>query len=362
MAQTVIGLNDAKAVKKFSGNLAVDTAKVGWWNRKMFGKSAAPVHELMELENEAGENITYDLSMQLRAQPSEGDDSTTAEALKFFTDNVYINQLRHTVDTGGRMTRKRTLHDLRITGKDRAKDYWGRVFDEICFMYASGSRGVNDDYTFPLGYSGFANNLFSTPDTEHIQYANGTTKATITATDKMDLREIDIAVTNATMMGGGVQGTPQIQPIMINGEEHYVCVMSKWQAFDVRTDAGSNWLDIQKALTTAEGKNSNIFKGGLGMHNNVVLQEHKSVIRFSNYGAGSNVSAARALLLGDQALVWAWGNAGSGFRFGWYEEQVNRGNGVEITTNTMFGCKKATFNGKDFGVYAIDTAAVKPAN
>ena len=68
MAQTIIGLNDAKAVKRYSGRLAVDVSREGWWSRKMFGRgetASAPVHELMELENQAGEMVTFDLSMQL---------------------------------------------------------------------------------------------------------------------------------------------------------------------------------------------------------------------------------------------------------------------------------------------------------
>lgn len=365
MAQTIIGLNDAKAVKRYSGRLAVDVSREGWWSRKMFGRgetASAPVHELMELENQAGEMVTFDLSMQLRAQPSEGDSSVTAEDLKFYTDSVYINQMRHKVDTGGRMTRKRTLHDLRDTAKKRSKDYWSRVFDEVCFMYASGARGANTDFVFPTTYTGFANNALSAPDAQHIMYANGLAKNTITATDKMSLKFIDQAVAKATMMGGGTQGVPQIQPIKINGEDHYVCLMSPWQSYDLRMSTNTgDWLDIQKSLTTAEGSKSALFKGGLGMHNNVVLQEHKAVITFSDYGAGSNLPAARALFLGDQALVWAWGNAGSGQRFSWYEKDENDGNSVTITTNTIFGCKKTTFNGLDFGVMAIDTAAAAAA-
>jgi hypothetical protein len=38
------------------------------------------------------------------------------------------------------------------------------------------------------------------------------------------------------MMGGGVQGTPQIQPIMIDGEEHYVLCMNPWDEYNLRTN------------------------------------------------------------------------------------------------------------------------------
>lgn len=32
MAQTIIGLNDAKAVKRYSGNLAVDVGRKGYFS------------------------------------------------------------------------------------------------------------------------------------------------------------------------------------------------------------------------------------------------------------------------------------------------------------------------------------------
>lgn len=366
MAQTIIGLNDAKAVKRYSGLLAVDVAKQGYWSRKFMGSGPAanaPVHQLLELANDAGEQITYDLSMQLAMQPIEGDAVLEGkeEELKFYSDSVYIDQMRGGVNSGGRMSRKRTLHNLRDVAKKRQADWWQRVFDELLFMYASGSRGVNSDFVFPTGYTGFANNAFSAPDTDH-HIIGGGGKTSMDSGDKMSLAFIDVAKANAEMMGGGIQGTPQIQPIKINGEDHYVCVMNPWQEYDLRTATGeSGWLAIQKAAATAEGKNSPIFKGGLGMHNNVVLHSHKSVIRFSDYGNPATVTAARALFLGDQALVMAFGSPGTGLRFDWNEETRDNGNQVVISTNSIFGINKTTFNGKDYGVIAIDTYAAAPS-
>jgi N4-gp56 family major capsid protein len=366
MAQTIIGINDPKAVKRYSGYLAVDVARTSYFSRKFMGEgesSSMPIQRLTHLENDAGEQITYDLSMQLKMQPVEGDAVLEGkeEELKFYTDALYIDQLRGGVNTGGRMTRKRTLHDLRNVSRKRQKEWWSRVFDELFFMYISGARGVNTEFVFPTTYTGFANNALTAPDSDHIIYAGGTTKATLASTNKMALSEIDKAVAYATMMGGGTQEVPKIQPIMIDGEKHYVCVMNPWQVFDVRTNSSTGqWLDIQKAAASAEGKSSPIFKGGLGMYNNVVLHEHEGIIRFSDYGSGSNVAAARALFMGVQACVVAFGSPGSGLRFDWNEETRDNGNQVVITTSTICGIKKTTFNGNDFGVMAIDTAAARP--
>lgn len=375
MARTIIGLNDAKAVKRYSGNLAVDTAKKSYFTRKFMGvgeTASMPIQMLTQLESDAGEQITFDLSLQLRMTPVEGDAvlEGSEEDLKFATDQVYIDQLRGGVNTGGRMTRKRTLHNLRQIAKRRQSEWWARAFDELFFMYLSGSRGVNVDYIWPLTYAGFANNAMTAPDYPDHQLFSAqsggtipTSKADVNFTTdcKMRTGTIDRLVAKAEMMGGGVQGTPQIQPIMIDGEEHYVLVMTPWDAFNLRTNAtAGQWLDIQKAAAAAEGRNNPIFKGNLGLYNDVVLHKHKSVIRFSDYGNGANVAASRSLFLGEQAAVIAFGSTGNGLRFDWNEETRDNGNQVVITTNTIVGLKKVTFNSKDYGVIAVDSAAADP--
>ena len=365
MSKTIIGVNDPKAVKKYSAFLAVDTNRKSYFSKMYMGgeDSSMPIHRLMELENDAGEYISFDLSVQMNMQPVEGDDVLEGKEkkLKFYTDGLYIDQLRGGVNSGGRMTRKRTVHDLRKVGRNRQSDWWARVFDELFFIYLSGARGINTEFNYPTSFTGFANNAISAPDEEHLVVAGAKDKATLTDSDTFSLDIIDRAKTYATMMGGSEDATPKILPIMIEGEKHYVTVMNPWQSYNLRksTDSG-DWLDIQKAIATAVGKQSSIMKGGLGMHNGVVLQEHESLIRFNDYGSGSDVEACRALFLGEQAGVIAFGSPGTGLRFSWHEETRDNGNQLIITTSTIVGIKKVTFNGKDYGVMALDTAAKKP--
>ena len=362
MGRTIIGVNDPKSVKRYSAFLAVDTPRKSYWSRKMSsGKPGAstPVTVLNDLEDEAGDYVSFDLNMQLKMKPVEGDDVLEGkeEKLVFYTDGLYIDQMRGGVNTGGRMTRKRTVHKLRKIARARQSDWWARVFDEMHFMTASGARGVNADYIFDTSYAGFAGNSFLAPDSKHIMYAGRKTKATITATEKLTLGDIDNLVATADMMGGGTQGEPQIQPIKINGEDHYVLIVNPWQEHNIRTGDSSKWLDIQKAMATFEGRKSPICQGGLGMYNNVIIHKHKGVIRFSDYGSTGNLPAARALFMGEQAMAFCWGKSGSGMRFEWHEETRDNGNVLVITTHSIFGIKKVVFNGLDYGVIALDTYA-----
>ena len=186
MARTIIGVNDAKAVKRYAGLLAYDESQKSYFNQRFIGRGAeseTPIQLLTDLESDAGEMISYDLLAELKMAPIEGENNleNNEEAQKFFTDTIYIDQARCGVNTGGRMTRKRTLHNLREKAKRQQAGWWARLFDELLFIYLSGARGINTNFLLPTGYTGRANNSLYAPDTNHILYGgNATSKASMT--------------------------------------------------------------------------------------------------------------------------------------------------------------------------------------
>lgn len=368
MARTIVGVNDAKAVKKWAGMLAHDTSHKSYFNSRFMARGAeaeVPIQILTDLESDAGEAISYDLLAELKMAPVEGEDILEGkeEGQKFYTDQIYIDQARAGVNTGGRMTRKRTLHNLREKAKRQQSSWWARLMDELLFIYLSGARGINPNFLLPQGYTGRANNALVTPDSYHTLYGNDATAFNnIDANDKFDLRLIDRAKTKADSQGGGATDVPVLQPCKIDGNETFVCVMHTFQEDDLRANTNTGqWLDIQKAAAGAEGRNSPLFKGSLGMHRGVILHSHRNAIRFNNAGSGNNVEAARALFLGSQAAVVAFGSPGTNMRFDWHEETRDNGDKVVISTSSIFGVKKVTFTtaagAQDFGVFALDTAA-----
>lgn len=368
MARTIVGVNDPKAVKKYGGLLAVDTSQKSYFNSRFMARGAeaeVPIQILTDLETDAGEQISYDLLAELKMAPVEGDDILEGkeEGQKFYTDQIYVDQARCGVNTGGRMTRKRTLHNLREKAKRQQSNWWARLQDELLFVYLSGARGVNEHFLLPTGYQGRAGNALVTPDANHTLYGgNATAFNNIDADDKFDLRLIDRAKTRADTQGGGATDIPVLQPCKIDGNETFVCVMHTFQEDDIRAStATGQWMDIQKAAAGAEGRNSPLFKGSLGMYRGCILHSHRNAIRFSNAGAGANVQAARSLFMGSQAAVVAFGSPGTNMRFDWHEESRDNGNMVVITTSSIFGVKKVTFNtdagAQDFGLFSMDTAA-----
>lgn len=375
MARTMVGVNDAKAVKRYAGLLAYDESQKSYFGQRFVGRGAeaeVPIQLLSELESDAGEQITYDLLAELKMAPVEGDDILEGkeEAQRFYTDTIYIDQARCGVNTGGRMTRKRTLHNLREKARRQQSSWWARLKDELRFIYLSGARGVNTNFILPTGYTGRANNALVAPDTNHILYGgNSTAKSNMTneaagaaGSDTFDLRLVDRAKTKADSQGGGATDIPVLQPCKIDGEEVFVCVMHTFQEDDLRSNTGTGqWMDIQKAIATSEGRKSPMVKGSLGMYRGCILHSHRNVIRFNDYGAGGTYEAARALFMGSQALVEAYGSPGTGLRFDWHEEVRDNGNQVVISSNCTWGTKKVSFTtpigAQDFGVFAMDTYA-----
>lgn len=363
MSSTVIPFGDPKAAKKWSASLAVDQVKKSYFERKFVGTDEnSIIQRKTELESDSGDRISFDLSVQLRGEHTEGDRRLEGkeESLKFYTDEVNIDQARKAVSAGGKMTRKRTVHNLRTIARGRLGDYWSRFMDELMFMYLSGARGINADFLFGLDYNGHAGNTFQAPDSGHVLYGGDATgKADVTNADVMSRNLIERATVQATMLQAQDPEAANMVPVSMEGEERYVCVMSPFQEHNLRTDSGSEWLDVQKAAAGAEGRNNPIFKGSLGMINNVVLHSHRNAIRFNDYGVGTDLPAARALFLGRQAGVVAYGTT-SGMRFEWKEEMKDYGNEPTVASGCIMGFKKTRFNGKDFGVISLDTYAKDP--
>jgi len=364
MTTTVVAFGDAKAQKKWSANLAVDTRKKSYFENRFIGTDDnSVIQRKTELETDAGDTVSFDLCVQMRAKPTYGDARLEGkeESLKFYTDQVIIDQVRHAASAGGKMSRKRTAHDMRMIAKNRLGDYFARLTDELFFMYLSGSRGINEDFIEDIGYTGFANNAFSAPDTAHQLYGGVvTSKATLTAADVMTVTVVEKAANKAEMMQARTPTTANMVPVSIGSDDCYVLLMSPFQEYSLRTNTSTGqWIDIQKAAAASEGRKNPIFMGGLGMINSVVLHKHRNVIRFSDYGAGANVLAARALFMGRQAAVVAYGTAG-GLRYSWEENTKDYGNEPTVASGFIGGIKKTVFNGKDFGVLSIDTAAADP--
>lgn len=362
--QTNVGVGSPQAIKRWANALADDTEKMQYFSRNGFigrGENYV-IDRKVDLESDEGDRIQFDLAMNLQGEMVEGDDVVegTEEKLSFHEDEVRIDQARKGTDAGGRMSRKRTIHDLRAVAKNKTARFVSEWFDELMMVYLSGTiDGTNEDAKVRRP---FARNPIQAPDSAHMAYAGtATSKGTLEETDTMSRELVERLSVMPRMMAAINPDVVKIEPVMIEGNKTYALVMSPWQTHSLRTEKGElTWGDIQKAKMTHEGAANPLIKGGQGMIAGIVLHEHENVRRFKDYGAGGAVSAARALFMGAQAGALAYGQAGGGTRFTWVEELKDAKNRVSIYAGVIAGFKKTRFNNHDYGVVAVDTAAKNP--
>lgn len=323
---------------------------------RFMGKGSSNIIQVKdETSKSAGDRITCGLRMQLSGNGVQGDAvlEGNEEALSTYSDNLFIDQLRHAVRSEGKMTEQRVPFSIREEAMDGLKDWLAGRLDTWFFNAISGNSGQTDTRytgnqaaTAPTTTSGNTRHLFAT--------GTHTTEASLSTTDVFQLTFIDRAVNAAKT------ATPYIRPIRVDGGEYYVAFLHPDQVYSLRTDATAarvTWYDAQKAVVSGGAKENNgIFTGALGVYNGVVLHESTRLPLVN--GAVAN-TVRRAVLCGAQAAMMAFGQ-GSSESGAWYEGMFDYGNQLGVGTAVIGGLKKTVFNSIDFGTVVISTYAVAP--
>lgn len=348
MATTAYGVNSPEAVKLWRSQLAREALKATWI-QKFIGNSSDDVLQVFDdTKKSAGDRVTVTLRMQLSGDGVAGDGTLEGneEALTTYTDNLFIDQLRHAVRSAGKMTEQRIPWSIREEAMMGLKDWWAGRMDASFFNQVCGYTAATD-----LRFTGM--NGVVAPDASHVYRPNGkTTDQALAGGDEFTLSFIDQAVAMAKLM------TPVIRPVKINGEDRYVAVLHTNQVTQLRTNTSTGqWLDIQKAAMTGDGSKGNpILTGALGVYNGVVLHESTRITNGVNSTTGASVATARrAILLGAQAAAIGFGRGQSFENFDWNEELFDYGNQLGVEAGCIFGMKKLRFNSADFSTIVMSS-------
>jgi N4-gp56 family major capsid protein len=353
MATTTYTVNSAEAVKLWSKKLAREALKATWFG-KFIGDNSDSICQLFDdTQKGAGDRITIVLRMQLSGDGVSGDGTLEGneEALTTYTDNAFIDQLRHAVRSQGKMTQQRVTFSIREEAMMGLKDWWAGRFDQSFFNQVCGNTAQTD-----LRYTGMQTAV--APDTNHVYRPNSRANdQSLTTGDEMTLQLLDQILAIAKL--GGVAGTgPVIRPVKVDGEDRYVVILHTNQVTQLRTNtATGQWLDIQKAAMTGDGSKANpIMTGALGMYNGMVLHESTRIPLGVNSSTGVAVAnTRRAVLLGAQSACLAFGKGYSFEGFDWNEELFDYGNQLGVEAGNIFGIKKLRFNSADFGTVVLGT-------
>ena len=346
MAVTAFGTNDAQTVNIWSALTLREALKKTMFIKFLGTSKTSIVQRLTELEKSAGDEIKYDLLMQMSGAGVTGDNRMrdNEEALIYYQDTVKIDQLRN-AHSFRRMSQQRTLHDMRSDGKTNLADWFADKMDDYMF------RTLCGDTTLTHGQTATA------PTSANIIYSgDATSQASIGNNDQISLADLDYCKEKAVTL------TPPIRPTQVDGKEYYVVVMHPYSVTDLRLDiansAYTDWPTIQM-YANKRGEDNPIFTGALGVYNGMILYDSTRI-----YTPATSVR--NNLFLGAQAGVFALGNAydsieksrvGKDNMMSWYEEIDDYGNEKGIAVGCIFGVNKSVFNSKDYGLVTIQSYA-----
>lgn len=353
MALTSYGLNHPLAVKVWSNRLFEEVTKEAWVGKFLGTSSSSLFQRKTDLEKSAGDRVRVGLRMLLTGDGIQGDSTLEGneEALTTYSMDVFVDQLRHAVRSGGKMSEQRIPFSVREEAMQGLKDWWMERLERTFANHIVGNTAETRAV-----YTGL--NTPTAPDSAHVVYANseGTEASISTSTvHAFNLTMIDRAVAKAKTL------TPKIRPVRVEGNDYYVAFLHTNQVYQMRTNTNTaQWADIQKAaMAGMQAANSPIFTGALGIYNGVVLHEwpYLPAITSSNSNVGSNLY--RAALCGAQAAVMATGGEG-GSSATWREELFDYGNQLGVSAGMIFGVKKTVFNSTDFGTIVMSSYSPTP--
>jgi N4-gp56 family major capsid protein len=351
MAATTYGVNDPLAVKLWSKKLSAEVLKETWAMKFAGTNSNNMIQIKDETSKSAGDKITFGLRMQLLGAGVQGDGTLEGneEALSTYNDAVLINQLRHAVRSGGRMSQQRVPFSVRDEAMSGLRDWFADRFDVAAFNQLCGyTPQTNTSYT--------GNNATISVDSAHQKFVSGTTDQGLSSGNLFTLALIDKAVEAAKVI------SPAIRPVRTEGRKYYLGFLHPYQVTDMRVSTSTGqWLDIQKAaMTGGEVEDNPIFDGSLGVYNGVILH---SDYRVTQGVDGTTATTAvttvrRAVLAGAQALTMGFGRDNGPGRFTWVEELFDYENELGVSVGSIYGLKKTVFNSADFADIVMSSYAV----
>lgn len=349
-------LSDLIPIRVQEKLISVMAEREGIYSTLMGSGESSIIQIVNDLKKAKGDQVKVHLGVKLSGEGVDSDNTLegSEEAMNFYSDALYIDQKRHGIRLDGVMTEQRSAINLREQAGPRLGTWAREWLTEVLTCYLYGSRGVRTGMILPTTFTGFAGNSIQAPDTSH-QLIAGTagTKIGMAATDRMTTALLTKAVRNIKLL---INSGAAMRPAKVNGKSYFIALLTPEQIYDLRQD--SNWVNAQQ-YANVRGNENPLFQDAEGTWNGLIIKENDHGVLFNDYGAGSNVAAARAVILGAQAATIAFGNSGgtdaADGRWKYKEKGFDYDNQTGFAISTVLGCKKLRFNSRDYGVYSIDT-------
>lgn len=362
MAITNFGVNDALAVKIWSKTLDAEALKFTDIGPLIGDSPNAIIHRKAETSKGPGDQVTYGIRLQLQGagftenQLAEGN----GEALSIYSDSILINELGHVVSVknGNTIDVQRVPFDLREEARDGLADWYAGRFSIAFFNQVCGYTPQTD-----VRFTGLNATIAAT---RIIRQSSRTDDASLISSDTFTVNLIDKAKEAA------ITATPKIRPVKIGGQDvkgrrdynatltdKYVMYLHPYQITDLRISTSTGqWLDITKAaLTGGQITGNGLYTGAIGEYNSVILRTSYNITNgVANTGAAV-ANTYRAVLLGGQACMMAFGQKDAPGKYRWNEELFDHKRRLEVSAWTIHGLKKTKYNSLDYGTIVVSTFA-----
>lgn len=372
MSTTSFQSSNNLAIKVWSRKAFNDAVKATLYGQLTGTSDRSVVQVKSELKKEKGDRITFGLRALPTGLGVQDDETLEGNEEGLVTTDFAINlgEKRHAIKVDLNLSAQRTMFDVKQEAKDALQEWIEDYLDTTFFEYLTGvPMGVYQGNPVskyhksgPLG-----GNALLAPSADRIIYGGTATAANnLQATDTMSFAVLDKVAERLK------RASPTIRKAQYNGKLCWVVIMAPEQVNDLRSNASAlQWADIKKAVIQGGGENA--FEGEvLGMYREMLLIESTRIPTFygssingvagpnpTGYGAGNNVKAARAVVLGAQAAVVAHGNDTDGWgKMKLAERTFDYGKRYGVAATLIWAMAKSRFNGQsDFAVFCLDTAA-----
>ena len=348
----------------------------------------APIVKVTDLSKEAGDEVEMQIFHQLNGRPTMGDKKIAGrlENLSQASFSLKINQGRHGVDAGGKMSQQRTKHNLKKTARTLLDgSYNNKLNDQLTTVHLAGARGsmASTDIIVPLASDPeyaeiLVNDVLPPTYDRHFFGGDATSFAGLDSADLFALSCVDDLSLYLSEMAAPIAPVKFASDEAADEEPFYVLNVTPRQWNDWYTSSSAKDWQAMLANASNRGKGFShpLFRGQCAMWRNILVRQYSGMpIRFytgdtvtisqnvdaattTQVTAGTNID--RAILLGGQALAMAYG-AQNGGSFNYHEEPADHGNSTEISVSWINGMKKIRFadrNGRinDLGCMVLDTA------
>lgn len=386
----------------FMNLLSGEMPKEGSFAAKTKGQTSPdyPIVKAGDLAKGAGDTVSIDLFNILQGKPVMGDKRIEGRMMQltYSSMDVQINQVRGGADSGGRMTQKRTVHNLRNISMAGIQAWMQRLEDQTALVQLAGARGaqLTTDWVIPAqsdpDFAEIMVNAVKAPTKNRYFAANDATGPDdIGTNDALTLQDIDRIVSQ-------LRESPVVmQSVKVKGDDRawndplWVCFVTErqWLYLQARTGQTTWRQAAQYAFERKSSMGTNkhpLFDAyETIMWNGVLIKRlNRYAIRFAagdsvvkDTGGSdgltyteSTVQTAqpvdRAIIVGAQALAKAYGKSASDYFYDWSEKEVDHGNSIETVAAAMTGSAKIRFKidgaDTDFGVAVLDSYAPDPAS